>query len=270
MTQLESALARHREAGLEVRTAGDGPPLLFLHGEDGLLFTGDFLDQLAADFTVLAPSHPGWAGSPRQPHHRSLDDLAYLYLDLLEGFGAPVPVVGCSLGGWLALEIATKSTRHISCLALLAPVGIRTGERTLRHYLDRYAVPAEVLADALYGSAGPRPDLATRSDEDLLQLARAQEATAFYSWQPYLHNPALTHRLHRVRCPVALLSGEQDGFILAADHFDTLAAHLGGPTEHAAITGVGHRIEEQAPQQATKIVVQFIHRASGGAGAEGE
>jgi pimeloyl-ACP methyl ester carboxylesterase len=267
---LESTLARHRAAGFEVRTAGDGPPLLFLHGEDGLLFNGEFVDQLAGDFTVLAPSHPGWAGSPRTPHHRGIDDLAYLYLDLLDGIGQPVPVVGASFGGWLALEIATKSTQHISCLALLAPVGIRTGEPTVRHYLDRYAVSADVLARALYGARGQRPDLSARSDEDLLHLARAQEATVFYAWEPYLHNPALPHRLHRVRCPVQLLSGEHDGFILAADHYGTLARHLGGPTEHLAIADVGHRIDEQAPQQAAKTVTQFIHRAGGGTSAEGD
>lgn len=263
MTQLSSALAQLRTAGVEVTTAGDGPPLLFLHGEDGLLFGGDFVSRLAGEFTVLAPSHPGWASSPRTPEYRSLDDIAYRYLDLLEGIGQPVPVVGCSLGGWLALEIATKSVQHISCLALLAPVGIRTGEPTVRHYLDRYAVPAEVLAGALYGTPDRRPDLATVGDDALLHLARAQEATAFYAWQPYLHNPALPQRLHRVRRPVQLIAGEADRFILAGDHYRTLAAHLGGPTEYLTIAGVGHRIEEQAPEQAAKAVTQFISRAAG-------
>jgi pimeloyl-ACP methyl ester carboxylesterase len=262
MTQLERALAHLRSAGVEVRTLGDGPPLLFLHGEDGLLFNGDFVDLLAGEFTVLAPSHPGWAGSPRTPEHRSLDDIAYLYLDLLEGIGERVPVVGCSLGGWLALELATKSTQYVSCLALLAPVGIRTGEPTARHYLDRYAVPAEVLAGALYGAPGRQPDLAVVGDDDLLHLARAQEATAFYAWQPYLHNPSLPQRLHRVRCPVQLIAGESDRFIIAGDHYRTLASHLGGPTEQLTVGGVGHRIEEQAPEQAATAVTQFIHRTT--------
>jgi pimeloyl-ACP methyl ester carboxylesterase len=263
MTQLEAATATLRTAGVEVRTLGDGPPLLFLHGEDGLLFNADFVEQLAGEFTVLAPSHPGWAGSARTARYRGLDDIAYLYLDVLDALGQPVPVVGCSLGGWLALEIATKSTQHISCLALLAPVGIRTGEPTTRHYLDRYAVPPEVLAGALYGTPERRPDLAAIGEDDLLHLARAQEATAFYGWQPYLHNPSLLQRLHRVHSPVQLLAGEADRFILAADHYRTLAAHLGGPTEHVTVHDVGHRIDEQAPQQAAKAITQFIHRVAG-------
>jgi pimeloyl-ACP methyl ester carboxylesterase len=263
MDQLEPAMTRLRATGVEVRTLGDGPPLLFLHGEDGLLFCGPFLDRLASEFTVLAPSHPGWAGSARTPEHRGLDDIAYLYLDLLDGIGHPVPVVGCSLGGWLALEIATKSVQHISCLALLAPVGIRTGEPTVRHYLDRYAVPADVLADALYGAPDRQPNLSAVSDSDLLTLARAQEATAFYAWQPYLHNPSLPQRLHRVRRPVQLLAGEDDRFILAGDHFQVLADRLGGPVEQVTIDDAGHRIEEQAPEPAAKAVIQFIQRVAG-------
>ena len=71
-------------ADLQVRRLGQGPPLVFLHGEDGLLFCGPFLARLAEHFEVIAPSHPAWAGSTRPAHVRTLDDIAYLYLDLLQ------------------------------------------------------------------------------------------------------------------------------------------------------------------------------------------
>ncbi|MDT5028088.1 MAG: hypothetical protein QOE61_4514 [Micromonosporaceae bacterium] len=260
MSGIEEALGVLDSAGVEVRTTGVGQPLLFLHGEDGLLFCDAFLRRLAGQFTVIAPSHPGWAGSPRTERYRCLDDIAYLYLDVMDALPGPAAVVGCSLGGWLALELATKSSRQISALTLVAPLGVRTGGPTVRHYLDRYAVPAEVLTGALYGAGGRAPDLATLDDDQLLHLARAQESAAYYTWEPYLHNPSLPYRLHRVRAPTLIVSGGRDGLILAGDHVETISSRLGGPAETLTLPDAGHRVEEQAPEELAKATAEFVHR----------
>jgi pimeloyl-ACP methyl ester carboxylesterase len=260
LSGVEQALGVLKSADVEVSATGDGPPLVFLHGEDGLLFCEPFLTKLAEEFTVIAPSHPGWAGSERTERFRGLDDIAYLYLDVLDVLAAPAPLVGCSLGGWLALELATKSSRQISALTLVAPLGVRTGAPTVRHYLDRYAVAAEVLTGALYGSAGRGPDLAALDDDQLFQLARAQESTAYYTWEPYLHNPSLPDRLHRVGCPTLIVSGGRDGLILADNHVETISSRLGGPVEKLTIPEAGHRVEEQAPEQLATATVGFIRQ----------
>jgi len=123
-------------ADLQVRRLGQGPPLVFLHAEDGLRFSGPFLARLAEHFEVIAPTHPAWAGSTRPPHIRTLDDVAYLYLDLLDAIGAPVALVGASIGGWLAAEVATKSQEGLSCVVLVSPLGMKIGGRSDRTFVD--------------------------------------------------------------------------------------------------------------------------------------
>jgi pimeloyl-ACP methyl ester carboxylesterase len=155
------------------------------------------------------------------------------------------------------MEIATKDQSRISDLTLMSPLGIRTGEPTRRYYLDRYAVTSDVLTTALYGAPDRGPDLSGRSDEEFLLLARAQETTAALTWQPYLHDAALLRRLHRVRRPVQILSGERDGIILAEEHVHTLAGALGGEVRTAVVADAGHRVEEQRPDEVAEQVTQF-------------
>lgn len=253
-----SALRTFGDADIEVKTFGSGPPLLFLHGDDGLVFSRPFVELLGQHFEVTVPSHPGWGSSPRADRFRSFDDVAYVYLDLLEQLDGPVPVVGASIGAWLALEVATKSTADVAALALVAPVGIRTGPPTVRHYLDRYAVDAEGLASANYGSAARRPDLSLLADADFEELARAQEAAAFFTWEPYMHSATLLSRLSRVRIPTLLVTGECDGIVLAPDHAKTIALRLGADSESVSLPGVGHRIEEEAPAELVAALTSFL------------
>ena len=262
MTVLDGVTATAGKLGLECRSAGDGPALLFLHGESGLLFCEPALSRLGEHFSVIAPSHPGWGASPRRPADRSVDDLAYRYLDLLEAFDDPPLLVGSSLGAWLAMEIATKDESRIAGLVLIAPVGIRTGPPTRRYYLDRYATDQEALTTALYGAPERGPDLAERSDQDLLLLARAQEATAFYTWQPYLHNPSLLDRLHRVRRRTLVATGALDGFVLAEDHVETLCGALTGEVETVVFADTGHQVEEQRPDELADRIAAFARHAA--------
>lgn len=262
MTVLDGVTTAADKLGLECRIAGDGPALLFLHGESGLLFCEPALARLGEDFSVVAPSHPGWGASRRRPGDRSIDDLVYRYLDLLEAFDEPPLLVGASLGAWLALEIATKDESRIAGLVLAAPVGIRTGPPTRRYYLDRYAATAGALATALYGAADRGPNLGERSDQDLLLLARAQEATAYYTWQPYLHNPSLLDRLHRVRRRTLVATGAQDGFVLAEDHVQTLCGALGGEVETVVFADTGHQVEEQRPDELADCIAAFARHAA--------
>src|SRR5262245_37630873 len=79
---------------VEVVRAGAGPTVLFLHGEDGLLFDGALRERLAERFDVVAPSHPGWGATSRPAHVTTIDDLAYVYLDLIRDLDGPVVLVG--------------------------------------------------------------------------------------------------------------------------------------------------------------------------------
>src|SRR6185437_16060070 len=67
---------------LELEERGSGRPLLFLHPGEGLQPQLEWLDLLARHFRVIAPHHPGWGNSALPDWLMTVDDLAYLYLDV--------------------------------------------------------------------------------------------------------------------------------------------------------------------------------------------
>ena len=104
---------------LETEITGAGQPLLFLHGGDYVAQNAPFLDRLAQRFRVIAPRHPGFGTTPRPSWFRSVHDIAYLYLDLLDRLDLKdTLLVGSSFGGWIALEMAVRSEARIARLAL--------------------------------------------------------------------------------------------------------------------------------------------------------
>jgi pimeloyl-ACP methyl ester carboxylesterase len=247
---------------LQVWRSGAGPLVLFLHGEDGLLFSGPFLERLAGRFEVMAPSHPGW-GSPRPGHVRTLDDIAYIYLDLLAQLERPCVVVGASMGGWLAAEMATKNQSNMAALVLVAPVGLKTGGREDRAFVDLYASSAADVKAALYGDPSRAPDLSGLSDEDFVALATAQEAVTRFGWEPYMHNPQLRYRLPRIAVPTLVVGGGGERFVLESDYYPAFAAAIGSNAEVAVIDGAGHRLEEETPEQLSDVVAGFVARRVG-------
>ncbi len=200
---------------LEVVEQGGGRPILLLHGEEGLDPKSPFLDLLAVYGRVIAPSHPGFGHSPDAETIDTIDDLAYLYLDLLtERDLHEVTLIGFSLGGWIAAEMAVKSTDRLAKLILVAPVGIKVGDRETRDIPDIFALrPDEVARLQYHDPAWAVVDYTTLSDDALTVIARKREAVALYGWEPYFHNPKLRQRLHRINIPTLLLWGASDRFI---------------------------------------------------------
>src|SRR5712691_602358 len=215
--------------GIAVETliAGNGPPLLFLHGGDYVAQNQAFLDRLARRWRVVVPRHPGFGATPRPQWFRTVHDIAYLYLDLLDRLAlADTLLVGASFGGWIALEIAVRSQARLGRIALIDALGVKLGGREERDIADIYALPAEeVLGRSFVEPVHVLPDYATLDDSELLSIARDREATALYGWKPYMHNPALAHWLHRILCPALVLWGEADGIVTPA-YGELLAAAL--------------------------------------------
>jgi pimeloyl-ACP methyl ester carboxylesterase len=122
-TQGHEELLRFGARSLQALRGGRGEPVLILHDIDYVNEWQPFEQLLAARFRLTAPSHPGFGASELPPELDSVDDLAYLYLDLLREIGSH-HVIGCGFGGWLAAEIAVRCDDDRS-LVLVDPSGPR-------------------------------------------------------------------------------------------------------------------------------------------------
>ena len=113
---------------LEVRYQGRGPTMLVLHGGGGPITGLPFAQALAQSHSLVEPVHPGFAGSAIPGHFDGMEDLVYCYLDLMDALDLQdVIVLGTSMGGWLAAEIAVRHARRIRQLVLVNAVGVKVG-----------------------------------------------------------------------------------------------------------------------------------------------
>ena len=244
---------------LEVVERGRGQPILVLHGEDGLAPQAPFLELLAIHGRVIAPSHPGFGHSPDSDYIDTVDDLSYLYRDLLsEQNLRDVVVIGFSLGGWIAAEMAVKSTERIARLILVAPLGIKIGDRETRDIPDIFALPADEVARLQYhDSSRFHLDYTALSEDALTVIARNREATALYAWEPYFHNPKLRRRLRRIHIPTLLLWGASDRFVTPGYYGAAYRDAIPG-ARLEIIAQAGHVPQLEQPEAFVERVRAFI------------
>ena len=191
--------------------AAQGRPLLFLHPGPsraaGSIRKRRCSKRWPRDTRVLAPTHPGFGSTPAPRELTTVDDLAYLYLDLLDTLDLrDVVVVGVSLGGWIAAEMAVKSTERMSALVLANAVGIKPGDRETRDIADIYAITDKQLAELVWADprahGGQSEDAAgERSHRHgaLAQVHRALCVVALYA-RSEAEGPAASHPRFRRSC----------------------------------------------------------------------
>lgn len=196
---------------LDVEILGTGKPMLYLHPEHYAHLQRPFVEKLAQHWKVYAPRHPGFDGRQPPSDFRRIDDLAYLYLDLLARLESePVAVLGASFGGWIGMEMAVRDTSKIGALGLIAPLGAKLGGRDDRGFADLSALAEDEAARCLL--AGEPLDFGTFTAGQLTEVAQDRQYLAYYAWKPYLHNPVLARWLHRIKVPTHLMWGDADGF----------------------------------------------------------
>ena len=179
--------------------AGQGEPLLFLHGA-GTATGFDCLLPLAEHFRLIVPHHPGYGASADDPAIRSVHHYERHYLDLLDRLEiGNLTLVGHSLGGWIAATLAISQGRRISELVLAAPWGLNVPEHPT---VDAFSIPDAELAGYLTADlsvfAGKVPDLPT--PEFLADRYRELTSTARVLWQ-HTYDPSLARWLHRIGSP---------------------------------------------------------------------
>jgi pimeloyl-ACP methyl ester carboxylesterase len=237
---------------------GSGRLLVYLAGLVGLPRWTPFLDQLAEHRRVIAPSLPGFPGAAGHDRLDTLLDWIMATLDLLDGSGlSGGDLVGASLGGALAAEVAATAPTLVRRLVLIAPFGLFD---VAMPPIDLWgqkpgAWPALVTSQPETYKAFTAPPDGVDTNEWPIILSRANEAAARLLWP--LADTRLGRRLHRIRCPTLLLWGTDDK-VLSPRYADRFAAGIVGKSTVKLIPGAGHMADLDAPGACAEAVLAVL------------
>ena len=235
--------------------------ILFLHPEIGLGQAEPTLAMLDKFAPVYAPSHPGFGKSELPRWMSSVDDLAYFYLDYMDALDLRnVILIGCSLGGWIASEIAVRNTSRISHLVLAGASGIKVSDREHSDFVDQFNVSHQELDQLSFHNPSFRTGvLKDQSEQALTQMFRNRESTGLFCWSPYMYNPMLRRRLHRIDRPTLILWGGQDQ-IVGTDYGRVYSREISA-AQFSVIDQSGHYPHIEQPEVFIKQIANFCELA---------
>jgi abhydrolase domain-containing protein 6 len=233
---------------------GAGRPLFYLAGFGGLPRWPAFLDRLAEGHRVVAPSLPGFPGAVGHDRLDGLLDWITATLDLLDAAGfAEADLVGASVGGALAAEVAAMAPGRVRRLVLIAPFGLYDpGFPPLDLWAQKPGtLPGLLSTDAEAYAAFAAAPAGIDAGEWAIIANRASEAAARLLWP--LADTRLARRLHRIACETLIVWGAEDK-VLSPRYAERLAAAIAGRTKVAIIAGAGHMVEIDAPEKLAEAV----------------
>ena len=224
---------------------GSGPTVLVLHEELGHPGWLSWHNDLARDYSLVVPVHPGFGPLPRADWITGVRDLAGFYSRMLREMGKdPVHVIGFSLGGWIAAEMAAADADQFRTMTLVAPGGVRPPEGEI---LDLFIVTARAYLDASVHDASATPEFATLygGEETTDQFEAWEDAraeSARLAWKPYMHNPSLPHLLEGVQGLPTLIVWGRDDRIIPLSSGEAYNQAITG-SELVVLDNCGHRPE---------------------------
>jgi pimeloyl-ACP methyl ester carboxylesterase len=188
-----------------------GSAVLYLHGGAGPRTMTGLAAALSEHAYGILVTHPGFDGTPRPDRFDTMGDLADAYLDLLDELDlTDVMVIGNSIGGWIAAEMALRDNHHrIGALVLLNAGGIRA--RGAEQVVDVRGLTPSDISRLSFTNDAFRPDFASFTEEQRAGLIANQKTLAIYAGEAFTHDPKLRRRLHRIAVPALVVWGEQDG-----------------------------------------------------------
>ncbi len=240
--------------------AGVGPPAVFFAGIGGLPRWIPFLDHLASNRRVIVPSLPGFPGAPEFRHLDSLLDWIVHAVETIEALDeGAVDLIGSSVGGALAAEVAAIAGPLVNQLVLIAPFGVYDEADPAADIWAQVpgpdSIPNLVCKDpGNWKAAWQMPEGAEAIDFQVMHT-RAMEAAARLLF-PF-GDTGVASRLHRVTQPTLLLRGDEDR-VLPASYNERFRAALPGKVGTATIAGAGHLAELDAPEATARAINAFL------------
>jgi pimeloyl-ACP methyl ester carboxylesterase len=259
MTQ--STLTLHDYA-IDTRTSGSGPTLLYLPGFGGASAVfrdgkpAAFLTEWSRSHRVLVPEHPGFGTREKPEWLDTIHDLAYFYLDYLDALDLrEVHVVGSSIGGWIALEMAIRSRERMASLTLAGSAGIHVAgvPRADIFLMSREQFAAETIADT--GVRAAFLGAKQSAEEELVEL-RNNLTTALVGWKPRFYDAHLHKWLGRLKLPTHVVWAEDDRIFPSA-YGEAFARVIPG-AKRTVIAGARHLMHLDRPVPFASAVAGFI------------
>jgi pimeloyl-ACP methyl ester carboxylesterase len=233
---------------------GQGQPVLLVHGGGGPQSLGTIADVLAAHpARVITPVHPGFGGTPRPDSLTTVAGLAAVYADLLAELDLhDVIVIGNSVGGWIAAELALLAGDRIATLVLGDACGIEVDGHPVADIFP--LTPAELSELSFYDPAAFRIDPAALPAAQRQIMAANRETLRVYGGQA-MADPGLRARLAGITCPTLVVWGEADQ-IVDPDYGRAFAAAIPAAT-FVLLAQAGHLPQLEAPDRLARAVWDF-------------
>ena len=258
-TQFSEEFVQVGDSKVHLLKGGSGEPLLLLHGAGGNRGWLGYVQALSDQFTVYAPSHPGFGQSDRPEWLETIPDLASFYTWFLEQQGLEgVRVIGFSMGGWLAAEMAVMCRHAFSKLMLVDAAGVKPRQGEIA---DIFIIsPAQVTElafhdskqapeyDQIYGQE-PTPDEVEMAERD-------REMSVRLCWKPYMYDPRLPDLLARVNIPTRILWGRQDRLV-PLECGELYHQAIPG-SELVVIDNCGHSPQVEKPDEFVRLALDFL------------
>jgi pimeloyl-ACP methyl ester carboxylesterase len=241
---------------LPLEDTGRGRPVLLLHGGGGPGTVASIGAHLSAHARVLLPTHPGWNGMPRPERLATVADLAALYLDLLrleqlEG----VVLIGSSVGGWVAADMATTSPEgRISGLVLIDSAGVQVEGEPMP---DFFALDARGIAEHSYYDADRfYVDPATLPPERAAMMQSNMATLRAVAGEPYMYDPTLMGRLANITVPSLVIWGDSDR-IFTPGYGRAMAAAIPA-ARYELVPKAGHLPHLEQPDFVFRLLDSFL------------
>ncbi|HWG28269.1 alpha/beta hydrolase [Actinospica sp.] len=235
----------------------EGTGVLMLHGGAGPRTMAGFSAAMSEHAYVITPTHPGFDGTPRPEWADSIADLASAYLDLLDVLDlTTVMVIGNSIGGWIASEMALRDNRgRLGAVVLVNAVGIHA-YRKENQVVDVRTIDLADLGKLSFANEALRPDFSSFTAEQRAAAGANQKTLAIYGGEHFSFDPKLRGRLHRVSLPTLVIWGEQDG--VAPLDYGRGYAKAFGNGHFAPIADAGHLPQIERPGAVLGAVSDFV------------